>query len=251
MSIDTIGAFAIGEYPEGVAVMLFFQIGEMFERIAVGRSRKSITALMDIRPDYANLKVGDKLEKVSPQMVSVGDFIAVRPGEKVPLDGVVTEGRSALDTSALTGESLPRDVEPDSEVLSGSVNKNGLLTIRVSKSFGDSTVSKILELVQNASSRKSKIESFLAQAQRCTLFDGFWRVYETNMQGAERCLLSGNCGERKSYSRGGLNFSARGTSCPFRFMLTATRSGGLSLARKGPSFTRARSPFRPTGTTRG
>jgi Cd2+/Zn2+-exporting ATPase len=166
MGIATIGAFAIGEYPEGVAVMLFFQVGEIFEHIAVGRSRRSITALMDIRPDFANLKVGDTLQRLSPDEVEVGALIVVRPGEKIPLDGTVTEGHSALDTSALTGESLPRDVEPGDEVLSGSVNKNGLLTIQVTKAFGDSTVSKILELVQNASSRKSKVENFITKFAR-------------------------------------------------------------------------------------
>ena len=166
MSVATIGAFAIGEYPEGVAVMLFYQIGEEFQRAAVGRSRKSIAALMDIRPDYANLKIGENVKRVPPDEVPVGAYIAVRPGEKIPLDGVVADGRSALDTSALTGESLPRDVEPGSEVLSGSVNKNGALTIRVTKAFGESTVSKILELVQNASGRKSKAENFITKFAR-------------------------------------------------------------------------------------
>ena len=163
MSVATIGAFAIGEYPEGVAVMLFYQIGEEFQRVAVGRSRKSITALMDIRPDFANLKIDENIKRVPPDEIPVGAYIVVQPGEKIPLDGVVTDGRSALDTSALTGESLPRDVEPGSEVLSGSVNKNGVLTIQVIKAFGESTVSKILELVQNASSRKSKAEKFITK----------------------------------------------------------------------------------------
>ncbi|MDR1060762.1 MAG: heavy metal translocating P-type ATPase [Clostridiales bacterium] len=163
MGIATIGAFAIGEYPEGVAVMLFFQVGEIFERLAVGRSRRSIAALMDIRPDFANIRAGDKLKRVPPDEVAVGEIIVVRPGEKVPLDGIVVEGRSALDTSALTGEPLPRDVAPGSEALSGSVNGSGLLGIRVSKAFGESTVSKILELVQNASGRKSRMESFVTR----------------------------------------------------------------------------------------
>ncbi|SHI03294.1 Cd2+/Zn2+-exporting ATPase [Sporobacter termitidis DSM 10068] len=166
MSIATIGAFVIGEYPEGVAVMLFYQIGEAFQRLAVNRSRKSISALMDIRPDFANLKVGDEIQRVSPEEVGAGDYIIVRPGEKVPLDGVVVEGRSALDTSALTGEALPRDVEPGSEILSGSINKNGLLTVEVSKEFGESTVSKILDLVQNASSKKSPMENFVTKFAR-------------------------------------------------------------------------------------
>jgi Cd2+/Zn2+-exporting ATPase len=166
MGIATIGAFAIGEYPEGAAVMIFYRIGEAFQDYAVGHSRKSISALMDIRPDYANLKTAAGLERVSPETVRVGDRIVVKPGEKVPLDGVVTEGFSALDTSALTGESLPRDVEQGSEVLSGSINKNGLLTIEVSKVFGESTVSKILNLTQNAGSKKSVTENFITKFAR-------------------------------------------------------------------------------------
>jgi Cd2+/Zn2+-exporting ATPase len=167
MAIATIGAFAIGEYPEGAAVMIFYRVGEAFQDYAVGRSRKSISALMDIRPDYANLKTAAGLERVSPETVRVGDLIVVKPGEKIPLDGVVVEGFSALDTSALTGESLPRDVEQGSAVLSGSINKNGLLTIEVSKVFGESTVSKILNLVQNAGSKKSVTENFITKFARC------------------------------------------------------------------------------------
>jgi Cd2+/Zn2+-exporting ATPase len=166
MSLSTVGAFAIGEYPEAAAVMLFYQVGEAFQSYAVGRSRKSITALMDIRPDFANLKTGTGLRRVSPEEVKVGELIVVKPGEKIPLDGRVIEGRSALDTSALTGESLPRDVEKGSEVLSGSINKNGLLTIEVSKEFGEATVSKILNLVQNAGSRKAKMENFITKFAR-------------------------------------------------------------------------------------
>ncbi|MDR0624384.1 MAG: cadmium-translocating P-type ATPase [Treponema sp.] len=166
MGIATIGAFAIGEYPEGAAVMIFYQIGEAFQNYAVGRSRKSISALMDIRPDYANLKTAAGLERVSPETVHPGDIIVVKPGEKIPLDGVVIDGFSALDTSALTGESLPRDVEKGSAVLSGSVNKSGLLTIEVSQAFGESTVSKILDLVQNAGSKKSVTENFITRFAR-------------------------------------------------------------------------------------
>jgi Cd2+/Zn2+-exporting ATPase len=163
MSLATIGAFAIKEFPEGVAVMLFYQIGEFFQDMAVNRSRKSIAALMDIRPDFANLKTGDEVKKVAPDEVSIGDIILVKPGEKVPLDGKVIEGRSMLDTSALTGESVPREVEAGNEVLSGSINKNGLLTIEVTKEFGESTVSKILDLVQNASSKKAPTENFITK----------------------------------------------------------------------------------------
>jgi Cd2+/Zn2+-exporting ATPase len=166
MSIATIGAFAIGEYPEGAAVMIFYRVGEAFQDYAVGRSRKSISALMDIRPDYANLKTAAGLERVSPEKVRIGDLIVVKPGEKIPLDGIVAEGFSALDTSALTGESLPRDVEKGSAVLSGSINKSGLLTIEVNKVFGESTVSKILNLVQNAGSKKSVTENFITKFAR-------------------------------------------------------------------------------------
>lgn len=166
MAIATIGAFAIKEFPEGVAVMLFYQVGEFFQDIAVNRSRKSITALMDIRPDFTNLKVGNEEKKVSPDEVSVGDIIIVKPGEKVPLDGRIIEGKSMLDTSALTGESVPREVEEGNEVLSGSINKNGLLTVEVTKEFGESTVSKILDLVQNASSKKAPTENFITKFAR-------------------------------------------------------------------------------------
>lgn len=166
MSLATISAFAIGEYPEGVAVMLFYQIGELFQHMAVNRSRRSITALMDIRPDYANLQTGDGTRRVSPEEVDIGETIVVRPGERLPLDGLVADGVSALDTSALTGESLPRRVEPGSEVLAGSVNQNGMLTITVTKTFGESTLSKILSLVQNASRNKAPSEAFITRFSR-------------------------------------------------------------------------------------
>lgn len=166
MSIATIGAFAIGEYPEGVAVMLFYQVGELFQSIAVNRSRKSISDLMDIRPDYANLKLGDEIRRVSPEEVDVGDRIVIRPGEKVPLDGKIVEGSSAMDTSALTGESVPREVAPGDDVLGGFINKNGVLTVQVSKVFGESTVAKILDLVENASSKKAPTENFITKFAR-------------------------------------------------------------------------------------
>jgi Zn2+/Cd2+-exporting ATPase len=166
MAIATIGAFATQQYSEGVAVMLFYQIGELFQGIAVNRSRKSIKSLLDIRPDYANLKSGNEIIRVSPEEVEIGDIIVVRPGEKVPLDGHVVEGTSAMDTSALTGESVPREVEPGSEVLSGFINKNGVLTIEVTKDFGESTVSKILDLVQNASNKKAPTENFITKFAR-------------------------------------------------------------------------------------
>ncbi|SFM25057.1 Cd2+/Zn2+-exporting ATPase [Paenibacillus sp. 1_12] len=166
MAIATIGAFAVNQYPEGVAVMLFYQVGEMFQGIAINRSRKSISSLMDIRPDYANLKVGSETKRVSPEHINIGDHIIVKPGEKVPLDGKVLEGSSMVDTSALTGESVPREIEAGHDVLSGFINKNGVLTVEVTKSFGESTVSKILELVQNASSKKAPTEKFITKFAR-------------------------------------------------------------------------------------
>ncbi|WP_144466637.1 heavy metal translocating P-type ATPase [Bacillus nitratireducens] len=166
MAIATLGAFAIQQYPEAVAVMLFYQVGELFQSIAVNRSRKSITSLMDIRPDYANVKVGNETKQVSPEDVQIGEYIIVKPGEKVPLDGKVVEGTSMMDTSALTGESVPREVEVGNDVLSGFVNQNGVLTIEVTKEFGESTVSKILDLVQNASSKKAPTENFITKFAR-------------------------------------------------------------------------------------
>lgn len=166
MSIATIGAFFIGEYPEGVAVMLFYQVGELFQNYAVGKSRKSIASLMDIRPDYANVKKGDELVKVDPDEVQIGDIIVIKAGEKIPLDGKVIEGSSMIDTSALTGESVPREVEVGSDILSGCININGVITAEVTKEFGESTVSKILDLVENASSKKSNSEQFITKFAR-------------------------------------------------------------------------------------
>lgn len=163
MAVATIGAFAIGEFPEAVAVMLFYQVGELFQSYAVDKSRKSIASLMDIRPDYANIEKDGKVEKVDPDEVKIGDTIIVKTGEKIPLDGVVVDGTSSLDTMALTGESVPRVVKTEDEVLSGCINKDGLLKIRVTKEFGESTVSKILDLVENASSKKSKSENFITK----------------------------------------------------------------------------------------
>ena len=156
MAVATVGAICLGEYREGVAVMLFYQIGELFQAVAVGKSRRNISALMDIRPDYANIEKEDgQLEQVSPDEVAVGDVIVVCPGEKIPIDGVIAEGTSTLNTSALTGESVPREVEPGDEVISGCVNTSGLLKIRTTKEFGESTVSKILDLVENSSMKKA------------------------------------------------------------------------------------------------
>lgn len=163
VAIATIGAFGIGEFPEAVAVMLFYQIGELFQDYAVDKSKKSIASLMDIRPDYANVNRNSKIEKVNPGEVKIGEIILVKPGEKIPLDGIVIEGNSMIDTSALTGESVPRKASIGDNVLSGCINKNGLLTIKVTKEFGESTVSKILDLVENASSKKSKSEKFISK----------------------------------------------------------------------------------------
>lgn len=166
MAVASLGAFAIKEAPEGAAVMLFYQLGELFQSYAVGQSRKSIASLMDIRPDYANVRIGSELVVKDPEEVKIGDIIVVKPGEKVPLDGIVTEGSSMLDTSALTGESVPREVEAGSSLLSGCINMNGVITAKVTKEFGESTVSKILDLVENAGSKKSKSEKFITRFAR-------------------------------------------------------------------------------------
>ena len=172
MAVATIGAFALaiyeqsGDYNEAIAVMLFYQIGELFQSYAVGKSRCNITALMDIRPDYANIEADGQLTKVDPYDVAIGDIIVVQPGEKIPLDGIVVEGKASLDTSALTGESVPRNVAVGDEIISGCINTNGVLKIRTTKEFDDSTVAKILELVENATSRKSKSENFISKFAR-------------------------------------------------------------------------------------
>lgn len=166
MSVATVGALCLGEYPEAVAVMLFYQIGELFQSYAVGKSRQSIAALMDIRPDYANVERGGKLEQVDPEEVAEGELIVVKPGERIPLDGVVEEGSSSVDTAALTGESVPREVLPGHEVISGCVNLSGMLKVRVSREFGQSTVARILDLVENSTARKSRSEHFITRFAR-------------------------------------------------------------------------------------
>lgn len=166
MAVATVGAILLGEYKEGVAVMLFYQIGELFQSYAVGKSRRNISELMNIRPDYANIEREGKVEKVDPDMVAVGSVIVVKPGEKVPIDGIIIEGNSALNTSVLTGESIPREAGVEDEVISGCINLDGVIKIRTTKEFGESTVSKILELVENASSRKSKSENFISKFAR-------------------------------------------------------------------------------------
>lgn len=166
MTVATIGAFGVGEFPEAVAVMLFYQVGELFQKYAVDKSRKSISNLMDIRPDFANVERDGKIQKVDPDDVKIKEIIIVKPGEKVPLDGYIIEGKSSLDTKALTGESLPREVTEGEEVLSGCINLNGAIKIEVTKEYGESTVSKILDLVENASSKKSKSENFITKFAR-------------------------------------------------------------------------------------
>lgn len=166
MAVATVGAILLGDYKEGVAVMLFYQIGELFQSYAVGKSRKNISELMDIRPDYANIEQDGQLERVDPDEVEIGSIIVVQPGEKIPIDGVITEGKTTLNTSALTGESLPRDAQPGDEVISGCINMTGVLKIRTTKEFGESAVSKILDLVENSSSRKSESENFISKFAR-------------------------------------------------------------------------------------
>lgn len=166
MALATVGAFFVGEYPEGVMVMILFQIGELFQSYAVGKSRKSISSLMQIRPDYANLLVNGELHEVSPEKVSIGDFILVKPGEKIPLDGIITEGTSSLDTAALTGEALPKEVTIGDSAISGCINLRGTLTVQVTKTSSESTVSKILDMVENASARKAKAENFISKFAR-------------------------------------------------------------------------------------
>ena len=165
MAVATLGAIALGDYKEGVAVMLFYQIGELFQSYAVGKSRRNISELMDIRPDYANIEKDGKLEKVDPDEVEIGTVIVVQPGEKIPIDGIVVEGQTTLNTSALTGESLPRDAKVGDEVISGCINMTGVLKIQTTKEFGESTVSKILDLVENSSSKKSRSENFISKSR--------------------------------------------------------------------------------------
>ena len=164
MAVATIGAIALGDYTEGVAVMIFYQIGELFQSYAVGKSRRNISELMDIRPDYANIRMeSGELEQVDPDEVEIGSIIVVQPGEKVPIDGIIVEGKSSLNTSALTGESLPRDAAAGDEIISGCINMTGVLEIKTTREFGESTVSKILDMVENASSRKSRSENFISK----------------------------------------------------------------------------------------
>ena len=227
MSLSTIGAFAIGEYPEAVAVMLFYQVGEFFQSLAVKRSRKSISDLMDIRPDSATVRRNGELVVVAPETVSIGELIVVKPGEKIPLDGIVTEGESMLDTRALTGESVPRSIRKEEEVLSGCVNQSGVLTIKVTKSFGESTVTKIIDLVENASSRKAPTENFITT---------FARYYTPIVVGMAAILaiippviLGGGWSE---WLRRGFVFLIVSCPCALVISIPLTFFGGIGAASK-------------------
>ena len=227
MSVSTIGAFAIGEYPEAVAVMLFYQVGEFFQSLAVKRSRKSISDLMDIRPDSATIKRNGVLQVVSPESVAVGEIIVVKPGEKIPLDGIVVDGESMLDTKALTGESVPRSIRKGDEALSGCINQSGLLTLKVTKSFGESTVSKIIDLVENASARKAPTENFITT---------FARYYTPVVVGMAAVLaiipplvLGGGWSE---WLRRGFVFLIVSCPCALVISIPLTFFGGIGAASK-------------------
>ena len=238
MAVATIGAFALaiyeksGDYNEAIAVMLFYQIGELFQSYAVGKSRKNISALMDIRPDYANLEVDGRLEKVDPDEVSVGSIIVVQPGEKVPLDGVIVDGASTLNTSALTGESLPRDAKTGDEIISGCINMTGVLKVRTTKEFGASTVSKILELVENSSSRKSRSEDFIAKFARIYTPAVCYSALALAVLPPVVQLLTGNRAEWGQWLYRALTFLV--TSCPCALVVSIPLSffAGLGGASK-------------------
>ena len=238
MAVATIGAFALaiyeksGDYNEAIAVMLFYQIGELFQSYAVGKSRKNISALMDIRPDYANIEVDGKLEKVDPDEVAVGSVIVVQPGEKVPLDGVIIDGASTLNTSALTGESLPRDAKTGDEIISGCINMTGVLKVRTTKEFGASTVSKILELVENSSSRKSRSEDFIAKFARIYTPAVCYSALALAIVPPIVRLLTGSSAEWEQWIYRALTFLV--TSCPCALVVSIPLSffAGIGGASK-------------------
>ena len=238
MAVATIGAFALalyeksGDYNEAIAVMLFYQIGELFQSYAVGKSRKNISALMDIRPDYANIEVDGKLEKVDPDEVAVGSVIVVQPGEKVPLDGVIIDGASTLNTSALTGESLPRDAKTGNEIISGCINMTGVLKVRTTKEFGASTVSKILELVENSSSRKSRSEDFIAKFARIYTPAVCYSALALAIVPPVVRLLTGSSAEWEQWIYRALTFLV--TSCPCALVVSIPLSffAGIGGASK-------------------
>ena len=238
MAVATIGAFALaiyeksGDYNEAIAVMLLYQIGELFQSYAVGKSRKNISALMDIRPDYANIEVDGKLEKVDPDEVAVGSVIVVQPGEKVPLDGVIIDGASTLNTSALTGESLPRDAKTGDEIISGCINMTGVLKVRTTKEFGESTVSKILELVENSSSRKSRSEDFIAKFARIYTPAVCYSALALAIVPPVVRLLTGSSAEWEQWIYRALTFLV--TSCPCALVVSIPLSffAGIGGASK-------------------
>ena len=238
MAVATIGAFALaiyeksGDYNEAIAVMLFYQIGELFQSYAVGKSRKNISALMDIRPDYANIEVDGKLEKVDPDEVAVGSVIVVQPGEKVPLDGVIIDGASTLNTSALTGESLPRDAKTGDEIISGCINMTGVLKVRTTKEFGESTVSKILELVENSSSRKSRSEDFITKFARIYTPAVCYSALALAIVPPVVRLLTGSSAEWEQWIYRALTFLV--TSCPCALVVSIPLSffAGIGGASK-------------------
>ena len=238
MAVATIGAFALaiyeksGDYNEAIAVMLFYQIGELFQSYAVGKSRKNISALMDIRPDYANIEGDGKLEKVDPDEVAVGSVIVVQPGEKVPLDGVIIDGASTLNTSALTGESLPRDAKTGDEIISGCINMTGVLKVRTTKEFGESTVSKILELVENSSSRKSRSEDFIAKFARIYTPAVCYSALALAIVPPVVRLLTGSSAEWEQWIYRALTFLV--TSCPCALVVSIPLSffAGIGGASK-------------------
>ena len=226
MSLSTIGAFAIGEYPEAVAVMLFYQVGEFFQSLAVKRSRKSISDLMDIRPDSATVRRNGELVVVAPETVSIGELIVVKPGEKIPLDGIVTEGESMLDTRALTGESVPRSIRKGEEALSGCVNQSGVLTIKVTKSFGESTVTKIIDLVENASSRKAPTENFI------TTFARYYTPIVVGMAAILAIIPPVILGGWSEWLRRGFVFLIVSCPCALVISIPLTFFGGIGAASK-------------------
>ncbi len=238
MAVATIGAFALaiyeksGDYNEAIAVMLFYQVGELFQSYAVGKSRRNISALMDIRPDYANIETDGQLEKVDPDEVSVGSIIVVQPGEKVPIDGVIVEGTSSLNTSALTGESLPRDAKEGDEIISGCINMTGVLKIRTTKEFGESTVSKILELVENSSSRKSRSEDFIAKFARIYTPAVCYSALALAIVPPVVRLISGSSAEWEQWIYRALTFLV--TSCPCALVVSIPLSffAGIGGASK-------------------
>ena len=262
MAVATVGAFALaiyersGDYNEAIAVMLFYQIGELFQSYAVGKSRRNISALMDIRPDYANVERDGQLVQVDPDEVAIGTVIVVQPGEKVPIDGVVTEGSSTLNTAALTGESLPRDAKGGDEVNSGCINMTGVLKIRTTKAFGESTVSKILELVENSSSRKSRSEDFIAKFARIYTPVVCYSALALVVVPPLIRLVGGMDGQWEQWVYRALTFLV--TSCPCALVVSIPLSffagiGGAShegILIKGSNYLETLSQVRPWCSTR-